>query len=63
MVLYGDTNASLSKALGISPQSLYAKINEKNSSEFVQREMKFIKDRYHLDDTIFLEIFFDDIAS
>ena len=48
MKLYGDTNESLAKALGISPQSLSAKKNGTKGAEFVQGEMMAIKGRYGL---------------
>ena len=48
MDFYGDNNASLAKAIGISPQSLSSKKNETNGSEFTQGEILAIKERYHL---------------
>lgn len=58
MVLFGDTNETLAAALGISPQRLSAKINAKDGAEFVQREIKAIRDRYHLTDEEVALIFF-----
>lgn len=48
MKLYGDTNHSLAKALGISAQSFSAKKNETNGKEFKQSEIEKIKERYSL---------------
>ena len=47
MVLHGDTNEDLAKYLGITAQSVSAKINE-NGTEFKQGEITKIKDRYSL---------------
>lgn len=58
MVLFGDTNETLAAALGISPQRLSAKINAKDGAEFVQREIKAMRDRYHLTDEETALIFF-----
>lgn len=48
MILHGDTLASLSSHLDISPQRLSAKINEYKGAEFTQREILKIKERYNL---------------
>lgn len=48
IVLNGETSAILAGAIGISPQTLSAKINEKNGSEFTQSEIVKIKERYNL---------------
>ena len=58
MKLHGDTNASLAKAIGISPQRLSAKINETGGAEFVQGEIEKIKDRYNLTPDEVNDIFF-----
>lgn len=58
MVLFGDTNETLAAALGISPQRLSAKINTTGGAEFVQGEIKIIRDRYHLTDEETGHIFF-----
>lgn len=58
MVLFGDTNETLATALGITPQRLSAKINTTGGAEFVQREIKVIRDRYHLTDEETALIFF-----
>lgn len=47
MILHGDTNKSLAAYLGISEQSLSAKINEKGT-EFKKSEILKIKVRYNL---------------
>jgi len=48
MVLNGDTGEILAKAIGISPQTFSAKLNEKNGSEFTQSEINTIRERYKL---------------
>lgn len=47
MLRNGDTNKELAECLGISEQSVSAKINE-NGTEFKQGEIAKIKDRYNL---------------
>lgn len=47
MVLHGDTNKDLAVFLGITEQSVSAKINE-NKTEFKQGEIAKIRDRYNL---------------
>lgn len=47
MVKHGDTQLSLSKAMGIGLSTLNAKINSANT-EFRQNEISFIKERYDL---------------
>ena len=47
MVLHGDTNKDLAIHLGITEQSVSAKINEKGT-EFKQGEIAKIRDRYNL---------------
>jgi len=63
MVLHDDTNSTLAEALGISPQSLSAKMNETNGAEFNQGEMNVIRNRYTLSDSKFIAIFFTDLVS
>lgn len=58
MKMFGDTNCSLAKALGISPQSFSAKKNETNGKEFKQSEIEKIKERYSLSAVEVDEIFF-----
>lgn len=48
MKLFGDTQATLAEALGISLGRLNAKINETDGAEFTQGEIKAITFRYHL---------------
>ena len=48
MVLFADTNATLAKAIGLSPQRLSAKINATKGAEFTQNEILSIKNRYSL---------------
>ena len=47
MLLNGDTYKSLAVYLGITEQSVNAKINE-NKTEFKQSEIAMIRDRYNL---------------
>ena len=58
MALFGDTGATLAKALGISRQQFSAKINETNGAEFTQREIKIIRNRYALSGAEIDDIFF-----
>ncbi len=58
MKAFGDTNNSLAKALGISPQTFSAKKNETNGKEFKQSEIEKIKQRYSLSAYEIDEIFF-----
>ena len=58
MKMFGDTNGSLAKALGISSQSFSAKKNETNGKEFKQSEIEKIKERYSLSAIEVDEIFF-----
>lgn len=54
---YGDNYASLAKAMGRSIQTFSAKMN--NKSDWIQREIMFIQDRYNLTSDDVIEIFFD----
>lgn len=58
MKLYGDTNSTLAKAIGISQQRLSAKINETSGAEFTQSEIEKIKIRYELTPEEIDNIFF-----
>lgn len=62
MALYGDTNATLAKYLGITEPSLSNKINE-NGTEFKQSEIARIKERYNLDCDMVDRIFFEEEVS
>ena len=55
---HGDTQTSLSNDMGIARNTLNKKIYEKDGASFTQSEMQFIKDRYTLDDSTFLAVFF-----
>ena len=59
MFIFGDTNETLAKALGISEPSLSNKINERGT-EFKQSEIVSIKNRYNLDSKQVEDIFFND---
>ena len=58
MALHSDTSKGLAEYLGISEQSVSAKINEKGS-EFKQKEIAAIKARYNLTPEQIDSIFFD----
>lgn len=58
MKYFGDDNATLAKAIGISAQRLSAKKNETGGAQFVQREIEAIKNRYGLTPAEVDEIFF-----
>ena len=57
MVLHGDTNKSLADYLGISAKALNDKIHE-NGTQFKQKEIAGIKERYNLTDAETIAIFF-----
>lgn len=59
MVLFGDNNTTLGKALGIAYQTLSSKINNTNGAEFTQGEIRTIKERYNLTPNEIDEIFFN----
>lgn len=59
----GDTQESLAYAIGISRRRLSAKIHNRDGAVFTQPEMMAIKNRYHLDDSIFNAIFFADCVA
>ena len=63
MVLFGDTNTTLGKALGIAYQTVSAKINNTNGAEFTQGEILKIKNRYGLTPKEVDEIFFNEQVS
>lgn len=58
MARFGDTGASLAKALGISETRFSAKINEKNGAEFTKSEIGEMIDRYNLTSSDVCNIFF-----
>ena len=58
MVLHGDSSADLAEYLGISRQTISAKINETNGAEFTQQEIRKIINRYGLTESETCEIFF-----
>jgi hypothetical protein len=63
MALHGDTIRDLAEFLGISPQSVSYKINEKvinkDKIEFKQGEIAAIKERYNLSADQVEAIFFN----
>lgn len=63
MVLFGDNNTTLGKALGIAYQTVSAKINNTNGAEFTQGEILEIKNRYELTAKEVDEIFFNSEVS
>lgn len=58
MKLYGDTNATLASAIGISAQRFSAKLNGYQGAEFNQGEIQKIRERYNLTDNEIVHIFF-----
>lgn len=62
LVKFGDTQKTLSEALGISLSRLNAKING-NNAEFTQNEILFIKSRYKLTAKEIDAIFFSEKVS
>ena len=62
MIKHGDTQETLSAALGISLSRLNAKING-TGAEFKQTEIMFIKNRYSLKAKDVDEIFFAPMVS
>jgi hypothetical protein len=58
MMLYGDTNANLAEAIGLSAQRLSAKINETGGAQFTQGEIDAIRCRYELTPDEVNSIFF-----
>ena len=59
MVLFGDNNTTLGKALNIAHQTVSAKINNTNGAEFTQGEIFKIKIRYNLNPDEVDEVFFN----
>ena len=59
MVLHGDTQGTLAKAVGISQSRMNAKINGWQSAEFTQAEIAVISKRYNLSPKELNAIFFD----
>lgn len=59
MFVFGDTNKTLAKALGITEASFSNKMNE-NGTEFKQGEIVRIKKRYGLTPEQIDQIFFND---
>ncbi len=57
MALHGETNRDLAKILGISEQSVSAKMNE-TGSEFKQGEISIIRAHYNLTPEQVTDIFF-----
>ena len=58
MKLFGDTQATLAKAMGLSTSRLNAKINEYRGAEFKQNEINLIRERYKLSSEEVERIFF-----
>lgn len=58
MTKYGDTQETLSKAMGLSLSRFNAKVNERKDAAFNQTEMSFIVSRYQLTNDEAMAIFF-----
>ncbi len=64
MALYGDTVNDLADFLGLTPQSVYNKMNETEMSsgkkaEFGQREIRLMSERYNFNAKQIKDIFFN----
>lgn len=60
MALYGDTNESVAKYLGITPQRNSAKVNGTGGAEHTQGEIAMLKKRWNLTAKEVDQIFFAD---
>ena len=58
MALFGDTNESVAKYLGISPQRNSAKVNGTKGAEYTQGEISKLKIRWKLSAEEVDQIFF-----
>lgn len=58
MAKFGDTQETLSKAMGLSLSRFNAKVNERKDAAFTQTEMSFIVSRYQLTNDEAMAIFF-----
>lgn len=58
MKLFEDTNATLAKKIGCSPQRFSAKLNETHGATFTQKEISIIKETYSLTSAEIVDIFF-----
>lgn len=63
MAKFGDTQKTLASEIGISPSRFNAKLNSKGGAEFMQTEMSYIVERYHLTPDDISAIFFDSKVS
>lgn len=67
MKRFGDTRATLAKALGINEHTLYMKMREhrgeNRNQQFTQAEIRAIVERYSLTPDQIMEIFFSDLAN
>ena len=64
MALYGDTVNDVADFLGLTPQSVYNKMNETEmpsgkNAEFGQREIRLLSERYKLTAKQIKEVFFN----
>lgn len=58
MVANGDTQESLSAAMGISLSRFNAKINERDGAAFTKSEMEFMITRYNMNCELSMRVFF-----
>lgn len=63
MVLFGDRQEDLARAIGLSLSRLNAKINSTGGAEFKLTEIHAIKIRYQLTNEELVNIFFEDSIS
>ncbi len=59
IVKFGETQADLASAMGISLSRLNAKINGTGGAEFSQSEISFLANRYRLTETEIMSVFFN----
>ena len=62
MMRHGDNGEDLAKALNITRQTLSRKMND-HDSDFTQKEIRLVVDRYGLDGNRIKDIFFADEVS
>ena len=63
MALFGDSNASIAKYLGITPQRNSAKLKSTNGAQYTQGEISMLKTRWKLTAEEVDEIFFSNTVS
>lgn len=59
MILNGDTNATVAKALGITQQRNSAKVNGTHGADYTCAEIKILRERWNLTAEEVDQIFFE----